>query len=200
MTQEQIKEAVKRFKEGQVIIFPTETVMGIGCAITSAEGIRRVYALKGRPQNQPTHVLVSNVVMAGKLGYINNPKALDLIHNFWPGPLTLVVGAHAKWAPREILNEDRNIGIRMPAHKDLLEIIEQLGVGVLGPSANLAGEEPPIKVSQIDKTLKGRVDYVIEQNALGSMPSTIVEVSRYNWRILRSGPISETAIRKALEE
>lgn len=137
--------------------------------------------------------------MANRLGYLNNPTAQDLIRTFWPGPLTLVVAAHSL-VPRTILNPDKNIGLRMPAHKDLLQIIELVGEGILGPSANLTGEKPPVKVSQIDKTLKGRVDYVIEQNSLGSLPSTIVEVSRYNWKVIREGPILEETIRKVLEE
>lgn len=200
MTPEKIKEAAQRFKEGQVIIYPTETVMGIGCIITHQEAISRVYSLKGRPSNQPTHVLISNVTMASKLGAINNPNAQSLIHKFWPGPLTIVVAARAKFAPEAILNEDKNIGLRMPAHKDLLQIIARVGEAILGPSANLASETPPVKVSQIDKSLRSKVDYLIEQNSIGSLPSTIVQVSRYNWKMLRAGPISEESIRKVLEE
>lgn len=199
MTPEEINEAADRLQKGEVVIYPTDTVFGIGCSIGDRLAIERVYHIKRRELNQPTHVLVSSIQMAEGIGYLNNPRCQILMKTFWPGPLTLVVPVkRVKISHNAILNENKMIGIRMPNHPDLLQIIAKAGTPILGPSANIKGNPAPIKRSEIDKQLLTLVDYVIGQESGGEAPSTIVEVTRYNWTVLREGPISSRQISKAV--
>jgi L-threonylcarbamoyladenylate synthase len=199
MTPEQIEEAADKLKAGGVVIFPTDTVFGIGCKVTATDGIEKLYQIKGRDPSQPTHILVSNPQMASEYADLSNPKIERLIQAFWPGPLTLVVPAKdAKGLHSSLINSEGMVGLRMPDHQDLLEIIDQVGEGVLGPSANKKGESPPTHRSEIDKELLSLVDYVIGENSGGKLSSTIVTVSRYNWSVLRPGPITEEQINRVL--
>lgn len=199
MTTDQIEEAVDHFKKGEVVIFPTETVLGIGCIITDPEAIKKVYQIKDRPLNQPTHILTANFQMAEKYVNFSNPMAQKLAATFWPGPLTLVLTLKNPQAPYSFIAKDGQIGVRVPSYPELLTIIEKVGVPILGPSANQKGKRAPTQTREIDKQLLSLVDYTVNQDAGGLPPSTIVEVLGDSMNVIREGLITKEKINKALD-
>jgi L-threonylcarbamoyladenylate synthase len=201
MTEEQINFAVSHFKNGDVVIFPTETVMGIGCSIKSQTGVERVYQIKGRNPDQPTHVLVSSLDMALKYGDFS-PLALKLAARFWPGPLTIVVPSKPNQQDylKKIANSDGKLGFRVPSLSDLITVISTLGYPILGPSANKKGRAPATSLQTIDKDILSLVDYTIDSQADGQVPSTIIEIDNNDFKVIREGPITKEQLNSVLKE
>ncbi|OGC04098.1 threonylcarbamoyl-AMP synthase [candidate division WOR-1 bacterium RIFOXYA12_FULL_43_27] len=144
MSKNKIKEAIKILKNGGVIIFPTETVYGIGCAYDNQKAIDRIYEIKKRPKDKPLQILISNMEQLELLG----AKTPEEARGFWPGPITIIVPT----------GRDLSLGLRMPDHPIALEIIRGLGKPLAATSANLSGEEAPISFDQI----KIKADFAID--------------------------------------
>ncbi|OGY24400.1 MAG: threonylcarbamoyl-AMP synthase [Candidatus Woykebacteria bacterium RBG_13_40_7b] len=181
-----IEEAVIHFKRGEIVVFPTDTVFGVGCVISNIKSIERLYRLKDR--QGPMSVLVSSFEMSTKYSEIESPTAKSITKKFWPGPLTLVVKAKPGKVPK-IIQKQKTIGIRVPNYPLILEIIENLGVPILGPSANFNGLEPAKKLSELDKNFLAEADFFVEEESLGLDPSTVIDISTEELKILREGPI-----------
>lgn len=184
---ELINKAVEVLNNGGVIIFPTDTVWGIGASIKRLDTIERLYEIKGRPKNKPTAVLIGDVSQAAEIAHVDE-KAKDLISKFWPGGLTLVVKAKPS-VPAIIKGLGGTIGIRMPDHKLVLRILNQLGCGIVAASANFAGQPPPTKEEMIDQRLIDLCDFLVKGACGGSLPSTVLDVTVDPYKIIRQGPI-----------
>ena len=173
-----IKEAVNRFKTGGVVIFPTDTVYGIGCTISKKRAVRKIYKIRRDKPTKPQLILVSSINQAFKYGFFDE-LAKKFAKMFWPGPLTVVVRARAK-VPKSIRSQGETVGIRMPNQPPLLEIIRQVGEPILAPSANFHGNRPPGSFAEIDKKLLALVDYAIDianlpgSSQMSKKPSTVV--------------------------
>ncbi|OGY26373.1 MAG: threonylcarbamoyl-AMP synthase [Candidatus Woykebacteria bacterium RBG_16_44_10] len=196
-----IDTAVKHFKSGGVVIFPTDTLYGVGCAINKEYSIKRLYKIRRNPANKPSVILVKDLDQALSYGYFNK-KALVLAKNFWPGPLTIIVQGKPT-VPKTIRGEGGSIAIRVPKQPELLKIIEGLGCPILAPSANFHGRKAPNSFKEIDKKLIALVDYAInlssfeEAALMNQNPSTLVDTTKENVVIKRQGAISELEIKKA---
>lgn len=185
-----IEKAVKVLNEGGIIIFPTDTAIGIGCRIDNQKSIERLFRLRKRPENQPTPVLVSSFEMAREY-ILDIPQDIksSLIDKFWPGALTIVLPAKVKKVPELVRGGEKNIGIRMPNNLTILEIIEKVGVPILGPSANFHGEQTPFTKEDLDRELLQNVDFVVEGECLLKDVSTVIDCSSKPWKILREGAV-----------
>jgi L-threonylcarbamoyladenylate synthase len=134
---EVIQQAIEAMKAGGVIVYPTDTIYGLGADALSPEGCARVYELKGRPENNPIHVVVADLSMAETVVELT-PLACKLAEQFLPGALTLVLPA--KPGVAEILTGGTGtLGIRIPNHPVCLEIARQLGRPFTATSANISG-------------------------------------------------------------
>ena len=180
MYQEKINKAVSVLKAGGVIIFPTDTVWGIGVSIASSSGIEKLYKIKKREKDKPTAVLISNLNMADSIGRINR-KAKELINKYWPGGLTIIVKA------KNSINN--TIGLRLPNHPLALALIEKLGTGLVASSANFSGRIPPLKKEQLDGQLIDLVDYILPGESGGKPASTVVDTTKNPFVILRQGAV-----------
>lgn len=185
-------------KKGGVVIFPTDTVFGIGCRVSDKKSIKRLYKIKKRSLGNPMLILVKDYQQAQEYG-IFNAKAEKLAREFWPGPLTLVVAAREA-APKIIRSSDNSIGVRQPKHQIVEELIEAVGEPILAPSANFTGKRAPEKLSEIDNNLVKLVDFVLDFDCGGGRPSTVVKILDNKHQILRKGQISSKSIIKKLEE
>lgn len=198
-----IEEVVKRFKKGEVVIFPTDTVYGVGCVISNEEAIKKLHRLRGDPTNKPTLILAAHEKQAFNYG-IFNEIARKLAQNFWPGPLTMVVKAKEN-VPKIIQGEVATVAIRVPKQPPILDIIERVGKPILAPSANFHYQPPPTSFAEIDKKLISLVDYAIDianlKNALAMIriPSTVVRVNGQSIKIIRTGAITLKNLEKVLE-
>jgi L-threonylcarbamoyladenylate synthase len=165
-------QAITVLKSGGVIAFPTETVYGIGALLRQPKAIARLYKIKRRPRNKPLQVLVSSLKQARELGVFND-RALSLAKKGWPGPLTLVVYKTRK-VPK-IVSADRTVGLRLPAHRTVLDLIRKAGP-LAATSANLSGNAPFKNAKEVAAGLKG-LDYVLAGRVRLGLPSKVIDTT-----------------------
>lgn len=187
MEEENLKQAARILKDGGVVIFPTDTVWGIGVSLERLEAIRRLYQIKKREKDKPTAVLVADWWAASQLGEID-PQAQKLARSYWPGGLTLVVKAKPR-VPKEILGPGGTVGLRQPNHKLALELIRKLGGGLVTASANFSGQPAPARRELINQALIDQVEMVLEGEAGGKLTSTVVDTTVTPFKIIREGEV-----------
>lgn len=182
-----VSQAVKILNSGGIIIFPTDTAFGIGCRMDNPQAVRKLFQIRERPLSQPTPVLVSSSEMAKKYANISKDVELHLLEKYWPGALTVIVPVKNNVV--ELLQKDGGIGLRMPNHEMLLEIISQTEVGILGPSANFHGKQTPYLFQDLDPELIKKVDFVVEGECNKKKVSTVISCLNTPWIILRQGAV-----------
>lgn len=191
---EELKIPAKIIKEGGIVIFPTETVYGIGTNGLDKEAIKKLYEVKQRPLNKPISLLVSNIEMVNQVAKNISKLEYKIMQNFFPGPLTIIL--EKKDIVPDILTANTNtVGIRMPSGEIARKLIEYAGVPIATPSANISGKPSGTNIKDIQKDFEGKVDYFIDngESKLG-IPSTIVRVINNEVHILRHGSISKEEI------
>lgn len=184
-----IEQAVRVLNTGGIIIFPTDTAFGIGCRIDNYQAIDRLFTIRNRPTYQATPVLVSSIQMAET--YFSKPSTLvkNLMHAHWPGALTIVSACDVPSIYSLVRGGGNTIGLRMPNHATTLEIIRQVGVPILGPSANFHGLQTPYTYDAIDPELAKLVQYIVPGECSVGQASTVVDCSIQPYKILRQGSI-----------
>lgn len=189
-------QAVAQFlKQGKLVIFPTDTVWGVGCSTEKPEAIRRLYEIKGRLGKQPTAVLVASLDQAKKLGQFS-ARVERAARRLWPGPVTLIVPATTQ-APREVLGIEKKIGLRIPQHPWLLAVLEEVPSGIVATSANFSGRPEPLKKSLIESEFRQQVDVVVEGVEAGEqVASTVVDTTTQPMTILREGQALSVKIKQ----
>jgi len=178
-----------------VIIFPTDTVYGIGTKIFDVDGIKRIYEIKKRPESKPLACLCSNLSQIEDIAYVSN-DAKKLINKFLPGPLTLILKAK-----EEVTNKIgyKTIGVRIPNNKIALDILNENGP-MLTTSVNESGNVPLNEYDLIKKEYGNLVDKVYDTNTNSSnISSTVVSLLDDGIKVLRVGQISLEMILKELE-
>ncbi len=184
-----LKEAATVLLTGGLVAFPTETFYGLGANALDPAAVRRVFLAKGRPEPKPVLVLVDSVEMAESLVKEIPPRARDLMAKYWPGPLTLVFKATGS-VPEELTAGTGTIGIRLSRHPVAFELVHAAGVPVTAPSANLSGAEPPTTAADVNRTLSGKIELILDGGATtGGLPSTILDVTVTPPRVLRHGAL-----------
>lgn len=184
-----LNKAIETLKNGGIVIYPTDTALGIGCRIDDTHAVDRLFELRKRPRTQAVPVLVASKETA--LAYFSSPSKIvrRLMDEYWPGALTIVAPCNKNIVYSPIRGSGDTIGLRMPDHPDALHIIEGVGVPILGPSANFHGEKTPYRLSDLDPKLVKLVDLVIPGECTLKQPSTVVDCSVDPYRILRQGAV-----------
>lgn len=186
----QIKEAVKILNKGGIIIFPTDTAFGIGCRLDNEDAIKKLFEIRRRPISQATPVLVDSLEMAQKyVKEIKKDVIEKLIKPYWPGALTIVLPCIKEKVHPLVRGGGENIGVRMPNNQVIQDIIKNVGVPILGPSANFHGQKTPFEYEYLDPELLKLVDFVLEGECSVKRPSTIIDCSKTPWQVLRIGAI-----------
>jgi L-threonylcarbamoyladenylate synthase len=186
-----IKIASDIIKKNGIVIYPTETVYGIGANIFSNVALEKVFAIKKRDKDKPVSVAVSDLGVMEDLVYIGE-KEKRFIDMFLPGPVTVVLKKKEK-VPDILTSGSELVGIRFSAHETTIKLIQLAGVPITSTSANISGEAPPKRVAQI----KIAADYIIDGGDCSGEPSTVVDL--VNGKILRKGAKYEE-VRAAMEE
>jgi len=181
-------QAIQVLRRGGVVVFPSDTVWGVGALVSSKEGVEKFYRVKGREQSKPSQVLVADVDMANRYGVMDK-RAWGLAAEHWPGGLTMVVKAKGNRVPAVVRGGSVTVGLRVPDKAGIQELLQQLGEGLVASSANVSGGKPPMKREEIDLDLMKSVDLVMEGKAGGRPSSTVVDVSEGEVRVLRQGEI-----------
>lgn len=187
MTTTNIHQFASIIKHGGVVIFPTDTVWGLGCSIERLDAIKRFYEIKKREKNKPTAVLVGSKEMALQYGEVNK-KAEELMRLHWPGALTVIVKTKSN-VPKEIIGDTKTVGLRYPKF-DLIEKLTKLtGCGLVTGSANFAGNPPPTSKELIDQKLIDVVDAIYDGECGNQPPSTVVDATQKELKIIRQGSV-----------
>lgn len=191
----------EELKKGKLIVYPTDTVYGIGGIITNEETIKNIYKAKDRSFSSPLIALVSDIQKIEKIAIIkeeNRDRIEKLIKKFWPGGLTIILESK-EIVPPIMISNGKTVGVRMPDHEIALKIIESAGGILPTTSANISGEATPRSYDELDKKFTDRVDIVIDG---GKCPigtaSTIIDLSSSDIKILREGAISKEDIEKVI--
>jgi L-threonylcarbamoyladenylate synthase len=195
-TKNNIMVAAKIVRRGGLVVYPTETVYGLGCDPFNVEAVKRILKVKNN-RNKPLPVLASSIADVDKVAFVS-PNGRKLAAKFWPGPLTIVFPKKPNFPDAVTLGLD-SVGLRIPANDVALHLIRLSGGLLIGSSANRTGEEPPWAVQEISGELKEMVDVVLDGGvAAQGMPSTVADLTSEKPRILREGPISLKEILGAL--
>jgi L-threonylcarbamoyladenylate synthase len=194
-----IREAARIIQAGGLVCFPTETVYGLGADALSEKAVQRVFVAKGRPTDNPLIVHIADPRQIFDLADENlSFNAEILAKSFWPGPLTLIM-RRTILVPDIVTAGLETVAIRMPDHRVALALINEVGSGIVGPSANLSGRPSPTIASDIVEDLRGRVDMILDagETRIG-VESTVVDVTSDPPAILRLGGLSQKEIEEAI--
>jgi len=195
-TKSNIMLAAQIVKKGGLVVYPTETVYGLGCDPYNAEAVRRILKVKNN-RNKPLPILVANIVDAEKIAFIST-TGKKLAAKFWPGPLTLVFPKKSSF-PDVVTFGLNTVGLRIPNNNVTLRLIRLCGGLLIGSSANRTGEEPSRTVQEISGDLKEMVDVVLDGGTVTrGISSTVVALISEKPKIIRKGPISLKEILDAL--
>lgn len=186
-----IDKAARTIRNNGTVVFPTETVYGLGANALSGKAVKDIFTAKGRPNDNPLIAHISNMNML--LYLIGSPlsdKAKLLIEKYWPGPLTLIFKKSRK-VPDEVTAGLDTVAIRMPDNKIALELIEKSELPIAAPSANISGKPSPTKPEHVIDDLKGRVDMILcgSKSRVG-VESTILDLSVDVPVVLRPGGVT----------
>jgi len=195
---EEIAIAVARIKAGGVVAFPTETVYGLGASALNPDAVRRVFALKGRPSNNPLIVHVSGEAMARRVVEHWPADAAALARAFWPGPLTLVLPKADAIVP-DVTAGGHTVGVRCPDHPLTLAMLEACATPLVGPSANVSGHVSPTTAEHVRAAFSASDVFTLDGGTCrGGIESTVLWLADGTPRILRPGLISAEQISSVL--
>lgn len=191
-----IEEAAKIIKNGGIVVFPTETVYGIGANGLNSEAVEKIYIAKGRKQDNPLILHISNKKMLEEIAQNITTIEEKLIKAFWPGPFTIILNKKP-CVPDIVTGGLDTVGVRMPSGEIAKLLIEASNCPIAAPSANISGKPSGTTVEDIFEELKNKVDCIIDggKTQVG-IESTVVRVIEGVPNILRPGKITPEQIKR----
>lgn len=191
LNNEAVRQDIKTtFQSGGNVVFPTETVYGIGGSALSEKGIKGIYSIKGRPGDNPLIMHFADTSDLEKYVYINQPYVEKLMKKFWPGPMTLVFQKKDN-VPDYFTGGLQTVGVRLPSSEVAKEIIRIAGVPVCAPSANISGRPSSTLFKHVVEDFNERVDILVDggKSEVG-LESTVIDVTKEVPVVLRPGMIT----------
>jgi L-threonylcarbamoyladenylate synthase len=190
--------AIACLKRGDPVVFPTETVYGLGAPLFNEAAVRRIFAIKGRPLDNPLIAHIACLEEAGSLSDGLNADFYALAEAFWPGPLTMVVKRRIE-VPALVSAGQPTIAIRMPSHPVARQLIKAVGEPLVAPSANLSGRPSPTRLQDVLEDLNGKVAFVIDggESEVG-IESTVISLFHPVPTLLRPGKITREMLEEVL--
>lgn len=191
------QKAAYELLNGKVVGFATETVMGLGVVYNNKAAYELLNRVKRRPEDKPYSLMIGDVNDIDKYAYINE-DAKKIIDAFLPGSITILLPVKDS-VPSWVTHGGPTIGIRVPSNEVALSLLKEVKLPLLVPSANRSGEKPCMTSNEVKETFKDEVGYVLEGDALGGLPSTLIDMTKESYRILREGPITKEMIDEVLK-
>ncbi len=192
---EKISRCAEVIRRGGLVVFPTETVYGLGADATNPEGAKAIFSAKGRPSDNPLIIHIANPSEAEKYTYTSEVY-YKLAEKFMPGPLTVVLPSREN-IPKETRASLPTVAVRCPENEIARALIKESGVPIAAPSANLSGTPSPTRASHVIDDMSGRVDVIIDGgDADFGLESTIVKIENDgSLTLLRPGKITVEDLR-----
>ena len=185
------ENAIEVFKKGGIVIFPTDTAIGIGCRIDDEKAIKKLFKIRKRSEDKPLLALVDSVEMAQSY-LLPIPKKVqdELISHYWPGKLTIILKCNTDKIPFLVRGGGNNLGVRFPNDSTLLTLIRGVGRPIVAPSANFSGEKTPFRFEDLNPELVKQADYVLNGVVgLEKNVSTIIDCTVTTWKVIREGAV-----------
>ena len=193
----ELEEAVRSLNSGGVVVFPTDTLYGLGADVFSLAALQRIFSIKGRRADLALPVLVAGLDQVEAVAQPMSAQAQRLAERFWPGPLTLVM-RRSPDLPGLVTGGADTVAVRMPGHPVPLELARRLGRPITGTSANRSGQPDLLDLSALENQLGNLVDHIIQTGPVpAGTASTIVNVTGDTPQLLRGGAISLEEIMEA---
>jgi L-threonylcarbamoyladenylate synthase len=198
-TQTEIEEAVEALRSGELVVFPTETVYGLGANASDPAAVRKIFEVKGRPADHPVIVHLDNPRYLHRWVSTMPPVAEKLAERFWPGPLTLIL-PKAENVNDVVTGGQDSIGIRVPSHPMAQQLLTAFGGGIAAPSANRFGRLSPTKPEHVRDELGSAVKVILDggDSPIG-LESTIVSCLNNEAMLLRPGFITRSQLAQVVE-
>ncbi len=192
--EEQIEQAIGILKRGGLVVFPTDTVYGLGANCLDEAAVARVYEAKGRPRHLALPLLLSHIAQMESVAQFTPEIAWRLAERFLPGGLTLVL-RKAPWLSSVLTGGGDKIAVRVPNHPVPIALVRGLGAPITGTSANITGNPSVLTVDEVHQQMRDRVELVINGGRCpGGAESTVLDLTERVPRILRQGIIPREEI------
>ena len=185
LTETQIELISKTLCDGGVIIYPTDTIYGIGCDITNKDAINRVRSIKGRDADKPMSFVCADLLHIKNYAQLST-KSEKILEEFLPGAYTFVL-LSSKQAPKEVITEQRTVGLRIPDHAVPLSIVNSLKQPLLSTSANFSGEDVLTNPNELQEYMGDKVDLIITDGEILAQPSSVISLINDEPTVLRIG-------------
>ncbi|HEK4933420.1 TPA: threonylcarbamoyl-AMP synthase [Clostridioides difficile] len=197
---EEIKIQAKLLREGKTVIFPTETVYGLGANALDENAVKKIYEAKGRPSDNPLIVHIYEKEEVYDLAKDISDKAKLVIEKLWPGPITIILNKK-DIIPYKTSGGLDTVAIRMPSNIIARAIILEAGIPIAAPSANISGRPSPTKAKHVYEEMNGRVDgIVLGGDSNFGLESTVLDLTEETPMILRPGSITKEVLEELLGE
>ena len=195
-----ILQASDLIKHGEIVAFPTETVYGLGANALNSDAVKKIFIAKGRPQDNPLILHVSDFNQVDELVFTND-TAKALMQKFWPGALTLVMKAK-EIVPLQTRGGLNTAAVRMPDNKIALALISSSGVPIAAPSANLSGKPSPTDAQTVFDDMNGKINLILDGGATNyGIESTVIDITdEENILLLRPGSVAREDIENFLNK
>lgn len=184
-----IEEAARVIHNGGIIVYPTDTVCGIGCRFDLQKSVERLFRIKQRPWTHAVPLLVGSNEQLMLAVYALPAKALELMDKYWPGALTIVLPAQTDRIAPLVLAGESTVGMRQPKHETVSSLLAAVGVPIVGTSANIHAAAPIADVAQLPPEISSQVDYVLYGKSGSGVESTVVDCSKATSCIIRRGAL-----------
>lgn len=191
-----IREAAEVIKSGGLVAFPTETVYGLGANCYDENAVLKIFKVKGRPPDNPLIAHISDPKMLEEVSDEIPDLAYKITKIAWPGPLTIVIKKNYR-IPYAVTGGLDTVAVRMPAHPVALKLIEESGVPIAAPSANLSGKPSPTNAVHVISDLFSKIDLIIDSGeTFFGVESTIIDLTKGKPIVLRPGPFTIEELRE----
>ncbi len=180
-----INQAVEILKSGGIIVYPTDTIYGLGCDIFNKKAVEKIYQVKRRDKKKPFSIICPDIKTIAQFAIIPD-YAFQILKKNLPGPFTFILKAKNRM-PRSVLSKNHAVGVRIPNNKICLELVGQFGSPIITTSLNISGEKVLTSPDQLSKEMLNKIDLIIDAGTLADMPSTILDLSGDSPIIIRNG-------------
>ena len=195
-TPQAVEQALHILQNGGLVAFPTDTVYGVGSLVFDGKAVESIYIAKDRPIEKAIPVLIADAADMEKVGIDIPEIAYQLAARFWPGPLTCVIPKQPTLP--ESVSATSTVGVRVPDHEVARALLRSAGPMAV-TSANISGQPSPSTAEEVFAQLGSRIDLIIDGGKTpGGVPSTVVDCTSGEIKILRAGPITLDQIKSKL--